>query len=46
MQHRSILLGRCDRIAAGDVVATFRGIIIFLVSSLIVPIEWHKIHMG
>lgn len=43
MQHRSILLGRCDRISAGDVVATFPSIIIFLVSSLIVPLEWHKV---
>lgn len=43
MEHRSILLDRCDRISAVDVVATFPSIIIFLVSSLIVPLEWHKI---
>lgn len=42
MQHRSTLLGHCGRISAGDVVATFRSIIIFYVSSLIVPLEWHK----
>lgn len=43
MQHRSILLGCCDRISAGDVVAIFPSIIIFLVSSQIVPLEWHNI---
>lgn len=46
MQQRSILLGRCDRISARDVVAPFRSIIIFLVSTLIVPLERHKIWVG